>query len=76
VPDEVLLKVKGLSAAAVDLTRSGYPNQFVDTLQSVHADKKLVGRAVTLQLAPARPDVSNPIQTDWRAKGNQRALDH
>jgi regulator of RNase E activity RraA len=75
VPDELLTKVKGLSAAGVGFA-PGYANQFVDTLQNLHPDKKLVGRAVTLQLAPARSDVGNVIQTDWRAKGNQRGLDH
>jgi regulator of RNase E activity RraA len=68
--------VKGLAAADVDLARSGYPNQFVDTLQNLHPGKQLLGRAVTLQLAPLRPDVGTPVQADWRAKGNQRPLDH
>jgi len=76
VPDELLAKVKGLSAAGVNLERSGYLSQFVDSLLSIHAEKKLVGRAVTLQLAPARPDVTEVVQGDWRAKGNQRPIDH
>src|ERR1039458_6080413 len=54
VPDELLAKVKGLSTADVNLPGNGYQNQFVDTLLNLHPEKKLVGRAVTLQLAPAR----------------------
>jgi regulator of RNase E activity RraA len=76
VPDELLAKVKALSTTDADLTHNGYQNQFVDTLQNLHPEKKLVGRAVTLQLAPARADVGDVIQADWRAKGNQRPIDH
>jgi 4-hydroxy-4-methyl-2-oxoglutarate aldolase len=76
VPDELLAKVRGLSAADVGIARNGFQNQFVDSLQNLHPGKKLVGRAVTLQLAPLRPDVGDAIQVDWRAKGNRRMLDH
>jgi regulator of RNase E activity RraA len=76
VPDELLAKVKGLSTADVNLPGNGYQNQFVDTLLNLHPEKKLVGRAVTLQLAPARADVGDVIQADWRAKGNRRPIDH
>jgi regulator of RNase E activity RraA len=76
VPDELLDKVRGLSTAQAGLAANGYQSQFVDSLLNLHPGKKLVGRAVTLQLAPLRPDVGNVIQADWRAKGNQRLLDH
>jgi regulator of RNase E activity RraA len=60
VPDEILEKVKGLSAEEVfGLERRGYPNQFENHWQILHPDKKLVGRAVTLQLMPLRPDVAD-----------------
>lgn len=76
VPDDLLTKVKALTAEDVTFPRNGYQNQFVDTLHNLHPDKKLVGRAVTLQLAPLRADVGDVIQADWRAKGNQRPIDH
>jgi len=75
-PDDLLARVKGLAVKDLDVSRLGFQNQYVDTLQNLHPGKKLVGRAVTLQLAPARPDVGNVIQSDWRARGNQRPIDH
>jgi regulator of RNase E activity RraA len=82
-PDELLNRVKGISVKDLDiavknldLPRRGFQNQFVDTLENLHPGKKLVGRAVTLQLAPLRSDVGNVIQSDWTAKGNQRPIDH
>jgi hypothetical protein len=60
VPDAILERVKGLSAEEVfGLERRGYPNQFENHWQILHPDKKLVGRAVTLQLMPLRPDVAD-----------------
>src|ERR1035437_8664248 len=75
VPDELLAKVRGLSAADVGIARNGVQNQFVDSLQNLHPGKKLVGRAVTLQLAPLRPDVGDVIQVAVRAKGTRRLLE-
>jgi regulator of RNase E activity RraA len=76
VPDDILAKVKALTAEDVTLPQLGYQSQFVDKLKNVNPAKKLVGRALTLQLAPSRADVAGVIQNDWRAKGNQRGLDH
>ena len=50
----------------------GYPNQFVDGLQVLHPGKKLVGRAVTLQLMPIRADVAEAQAAEWKAKGGAR----
>jgi 4-hydroxy-4-methyl-2-oxoglutarate aldolase len=60
VPDDVLEKVKGLSAEEVfGLERRGYPNQFENHWQILRPEKKMVGRAVTLQLMPLRPDIAD-----------------
>jgi len=60
VPDAILEKVKGLSAEEVfGLERRGYPNQFENHWQILRPDQKLVGRAVTLQLIPLRPDIAD-----------------
>ena len=56
VPDTLLEKVKGLSSEEINLAHRGFNSQYVDSFHSL--GKKLVGRAVTLQLAPARPDGS------------------
>lgn len=59
VPDELLEKVKGMSAEEVfGIERHGYPSQFDGDLLALHPEKKLVGRAVTLVLMPLRPDVA------------------
>lgn len=73
VPDALLEKVKGLSAEEVlGIAGRGYPNQFVDGLQVLHPGKKLVGRAVTLQLMPLRADVAEAQAAEWKAKGGAR----
>lgn len=73
VPDALLEKVKGLCAEEVlGIANRGYPNQFVDGLQILHPGKKLVGRAVTLQLMPSRADVMDAQAADWKAKGVPR----
>jgi 4-hydroxy-4-methyl-2-oxoglutarate aldolase len=59
VPDSLLEKVKGLSIEEIwsVLPGKGYRHQFAGDLQSMHPEKKLVGRAVTLQFMPMRPDL-------------------
>jgi 4-hydroxy-4-methyl-2-oxoglutarate aldolase len=81
VPDAVLEKVKGLSAEEVfRLASRGYRNQFEPGWQILHPGKKLVGRAFTLQLMPARPGVADVDAAARKAKGlgtlsHQSALD-
>ena len=73
VPDAMLEKVKGLSAEEVlGIAGRGYPSQFVDGLQVLKPGKKLVGRAVTLQLMPIRADVADAQAAEWKAKGGAR----
>jgi 4-hydroxy-4-methyl-2-oxoglutarate aldolase len=70
VPDAILEKVKGLSAEEVlGLAQRGYRNQFEANWQILHPGRKLVGRAVTLQLMPARPDVADVDQAARKTKG-------
>ncbi len=76
VPDDVLKKFLEMSSEETMLGRLGYPNQFVDTLQVLHPGKKLIGRAFTLQLMPSRPDMAEVDAADWKAKGNDRPLNH
>jgi len=73
VPDSILEKVRGLSAEEVlGIAGRGYPNQFVDGMQVLHPGKKLVGRALTLQLMPVRADVAEIQAAEWKAKGSPR----
>jgi regulator of RNase E activity RraA len=73
VPDSILEKVRGLSAEEVlGIAGRGFPNQFVDGLQVLHPGKKLVGRALTLQLMPIRADVADADAAEAKAKGRAR----
>lgn len=82
VPDSVLSKVTGLSAEEVWAVLPGqhFPNQYEGNWQILHPDRKLVGRAVTAQFMPARPDVADVSEAQAKAKGlganpNQRVID-
>jgi 4-hydroxy-4-methyl-2-oxoglutarate aldolase len=73
VPDSILEKVRGLSAEEVlGIAGRGYPNQFVDGLQVLHPGKKMVGRALTLQLMPIRADIADADAAEAKAKGGAR----
>ena len=82
VDDKLLKKMEGLSAEEVwaVLPGEGYNNQYEGNFQILHPEKKLIGRAVTVQFMPTRPDVKGPNEADAKAKGvinpgNQRVLD-
>lgn len=82
VEDKLLKKMDGLSAEEVwaVLPREGYNNQYEGDFRILHPEKKLIGRAVTVQFMPARPDVKGPNEADAKAKGlrdnsNQRVID-
>lgn len=76
VPDALLAKLKDMSAEEIlGLNLKGFRNQWEAGWQVLHPNKILVGRAVTLQLMPLRPDVSEVDQADRRAK-NQPRLSH
>ncbi len=73
VPDSILERVKGLSAEEVlGIAFRGYPNQFVDGMQVLRPGKKLVGRALTLQLMPIRADIAEAQAAELKAKGGRR----
>ncbi len=82
VPDNLLEKVKRLSAEEVwaVLPRANFPNQFEGNWRLLHPGRKLVGRAVTAQFMPLRPDVADVSEAAAKAKGqapnsNQRVID-
>jgi 4-hydroxy-4-methyl-2-oxoglutarate aldolase len=60
----------------LSIVRRGYPNQYVDGFQIINPSKNLVGRAMTLQLMPSRPDVADVDQAKWRAGHNGARLSH
>jgi regulator of RNase E activity RraA len=82
VPDNLLEQIKALSAEDIFGVVNGarYNNQFEGGWRLLHPGKKLVGRAVTVQFMPARPDVMDVIEADAKAQGstrgaNQRMID-
>ncbi len=82
VEDKLLKKMDGLSAEEIwtVLPGEGYHNQYEGDFRILHPEKKLIGRAFTVQFMPTRPDMKGPNEADAKAKGlrdsgNQRALD-
>src|SRR5450432_3831420 len=82
VEDKLIKKMDGLSAEEVwaVLPGEGYRNQYEGDFRILHPEKKLIGRAVTVQFMPMRPDMFAPNLADAKAKGlrdtgNQRVLD-
>jgi 4-hydroxy-4-methyl-2-oxoglutarate aldolase len=82
VPDNLLEKAKELTAEEVFavLPKANFPNQFEGNWKVLHPGKKLVGRAVTAQFMPHRPDVADVSEGEAKTKGlapngNQRVLD-
>ena len=77
VPDALLEKLRAMSSEEIlSIVRKGYPNQYVDGFQIVNPSKNLVGRAMTLQLMPSRPDVADVDQEKWKATHNGARLSH
>jgi 4-hydroxy-4-methyl-2-oxoglutarate aldolase len=82
VPDSLIERARGLSAEEVFgvLPGKGFRNQYEDGFQVLHPDKKMVGRAFTVQFMPARPDVETVMNAKAKEKGarmlnNQFAID-
>jgi 4-hydroxy-4-methyl-2-oxoglutarate aldolase len=73
VPDSMMQRAKGISMEEVFgvLPGRGFRNQYEDGFQVLHPGKKLVGRAVTVQFMPARPDIDGVINARNKAQGGQ-----
>jgi 4-hydroxy-4-methyl-2-oxoglutarate aldolase len=82
VPDGLIERTRGLSAEEVFAILPGknFRNQFADGFQILHPDKRLVGRAFTVQFMPLRPDLDGVVNARAKAAGfermtNQTAID-
>ncbi|PYV43245.1 MAG: dimethylmenaquinone methyltransferase [Acidobacteria bacterium] len=82
IPEALLEKAKGLSSEEVFAVLPGakFPNQYEGNWQLLHPGRKLVGRAVTAQFMPYRPDVAEVSEAEAKARGlgqnpNQRVID-
>jgi 4-hydroxy-4-methyl-2-oxoglutarate aldolase len=86
VPDALLKEFKDLSSEEVmgagrgagpaGARGGGAVVTFVSGFQVLNPGKKLIGRAVTLQLMPTRPEIAGPDAEDWKKNGNATALNH
>lgn len=74
VPDALLDKVRGLiiEEAYGVVTGKGFRNQYEGGWRIANPGKKLVGRAVTVQFMPERPDVSSAMNAEAQKKGTGR----
>jgi 4-hydroxy-4-methyl-2-oxoglutarate aldolase len=82
VPDDLIERARELSAEEVFavLPPAGYRNQYADGFRILHPEKKLVGRAFTVQFMPLRPDLDGVVNAKAKAAGiprmyNQVAID-
>jgi regulator of RNase E activity RraA len=82
VPDDLIERARGLSAEEVFavLPGQGFRNQFAGGFRVLHPERKLLGRAFTLQFMPMRPDLDGVINAKAKAAGqarmnNQTAID-
>ena len=71
IPDELLDRYRTVSNATVlgQLLRRGYDKVYMHGVESLAKGRRLVGRAVTLQYLPSRPDLAEIIATGEHGEG-------
>lgn len=71
VPDAILKRMKNvtLEEAWAVLRDAGFSHQYEDGWLSIHPDKVLVGRALTAQWLPGRPDIHKVIEAQGKKDG-------
>ena len=71
VPDAILDRMKNvtLEEAWAVVTGAGFSHQYEDNWVSIHPGQVLVGRALTSQWLPGRPDILRVIEDKGRAQG-------
>ena len=71
VPDAILdrMTTVTLEEAWAVVTGAGFSHQFDDRWLSIHPEKVLVGRALTSQWLPGRPDILRVIEAKGREQG-------
>lgn len=71
VTDDILERMKGVSIEEAwgVLRNEGYHNQFEGGWEPLHDDVPVVGRALTVQYMPNRPDVSEQIKKKGKEDG-------
>ncbi|WP_422082424.1 RraA family protein [Ulvibacterium sp.] len=71
VPNSVLERMKSVTIEEAwgTLRNEGYHNQFEGGWEPLHDDVPIVGRALTVQYMPNRPDVSDQIKKKGKEEG-------
>ncbi|HYW45757.1 MAG TPA: RraA family protein [Bryobacteraceae bacterium] len=71
VPDGILKRMKSvtLEEAWATVKGAGYGHQYEDNWFTIHPDKVLVGRALTAQWLPGRPDIHRVITDQGKTDG-------
>ena len=71
LPDSLLERAKSMTIEDLwsFLRQKGYQNQFEGNWTALHSDKVMVGRALTTQYMPTRPDMTKAIQAEGKAEG-------
>jgi regulator of RNase E activity RraA len=71
VPDDIIARMRNveMEEAWAILKEQGYVNQFEGNWMMIHSNVPVVGRALTAQYMPARPDVRKLILATKRAEG-------
>jgi 4-hydroxy-4-methyl-2-oxoglutarate aldolase len=74
IPDALIERARGMSSEEVFaiLPGKGFKNQYEDGFHVLHPNKKLVGRAFTVQFMPLRPDLESVINDKAKAAGQGR----
>ncbi len=73
VADALLKRLKNVSLEEAwgILRREGYNNQFDGNWQIIRPTEPMVGRALTAQYMPARPDMEKPIKEKGKTEGRK-----
>ncbi len=71
LPDSLLERAKAMTIEDVwgFLRAHGYANQYEGNWQALHLDRPIVGRALTAQYMPWRPDMQKAIKAEGTAEG-------
>ena len=71
VPESLLKRVKALSVEEAwgVMRGKGYHHQYGGTFRILHPGRKLVGRAMTAQYLPHRPDLAEVLAAEAKAQG-------
>lgn len=71
VPDDILERMKQVSIEEAwgVLRGEGYHNQFEGEWHMLHDDQPIVGRALTVQYMPNRPDVNDEVKAKGQRNG-------